>query len=203
MGGRKLKATTSAYNPVTGFLTLGVGKLPPDVIQWLLDHSNAVIDVSVDIHKAKRSLTANGYFWLLVNKIAIHQKLSDKEVHDKFLSENLYYHYKDGAVDWKVADYKSGAYGIVQDGESYYKDSYRRVVLFKEDGTPYVDTEGEPKTSKIFWHIKGTHEMNSGEMARLIDSVVYEARHLGIKTKEDKEIERMIQQWEKQTAKNI
>lgn len=78
MGGRKLKATTSAYSPVTGFLTLGVGKLPPDVIQWLLDHSNAVIDVSVDIHKAKRSLNANAYFWALVNEIAINQRISDK-----------------------------------------------------------------------------------------------------------------------------
>lgn len=202
MGGRTIKATTSAYNPVTGFLTLGVGKLPPDVIQWLLDHSNAVIDVSLQLHKGKRSLNANAYFWVLVNEIAIYQKISDKEVHDKFLSENIAYHYKDGAIDWKVADYESGAYGIVQDGENYYKDSLRRVVLFKEDGTPYRDADGQPKTSKIFWHIKGTHEMNTAEMSRIIDSVVYEARHLGIKTKEDKEIERMIQQWEKQTAKN-
>lgn len=202
MGGRTIKATTNAYSPVTGFLTLGVGKLPPDMIQWLLDHSNAVIDVSLQLHKGKRSLNANAYFWVLVNEIAINQKISDKEVHDKFLSENIAYHYKDGAIDWKVADYESSAYGIVQDGENYYKDSLRRVVLFKEDGTPYRNADGKPKTSKIFWHIKGTHEMNTAEMSRIIDSVVYEARHLGIKTKEDKEIERMIQQWEKQTAKN-
>lgn len=202
MGGRTIKATTNAYSPVTGFLTLGVGKLPPDMIQWLLDHSNAVIDVSLQLHKGKRSLNANAYFWVLVNEIAINQKISDKEVHDKFLSENIAYHYKDGAIDWKVADYKSSAYGIVQDGENYYKDSLRRVVLFKEDGTPYRNADGKPKTSKIFWHIKGTHEMNTAEMSRIIDSVVFEARHLGIKTKEDKEIERMIQQWEKQTAKN-
>lgn len=37
--------------------------------------------------------------------------------------------------------------------------------------------------------------MNTAEMARLIDSVVYDARALGIKTKEDFEIERMVEKW--------
>lgn len=202
MGGRTITATTSAYNPVTGFLTLGVGKLSTDTIEWLLGHQSDVIDISLQLHKAKRSLNANAYFWLLVNEIAKNQRISDKEVHDKYLSENIAYYYKDGAIDWKIADYKSGAYGIVQDGEGYYKDSLRRVVLTKEDGTPYIDAEGEPKISKIFWHIKGTHEMNTAEMSRIIESVVYDARHLGIKTKEDYEIERMLKRWEKQIAKN-
>ena len=200
MGGRKLKATTSAYNPVTGFLTFGVGKLPPDVIQWLLDHSNAVIDVSVDIHKAKRSLNANAYFWVLVNEIAINQKISDKEVHDKYLSENIAYHYKDGAIDWKVADWQGNIYGLVKSEGAYYLDSGQKVMLYKPDGTPYKCADGTPKTSKIFWHIKGSHEMNTAEMARLIDSVVYDARALGIKTKEDFEIERMVEKW---TGRNI
>lgn len=200
MGGRKLKATTSAYNPVTGFLTLGVGKLPPDVIQWLLNHSNAVIDVSVDIHKAKRSLNANAYFWVLVNEIAINQRISDKEVHDKYLSENIAYYYKDGAIDWKVADWQGNAYGLVKSEGAYYLDSGQKVMLYKPDGTPYKCADGTPKTSKIFWHIKGSHEMNTAEMARLIDSVVYDARALGIKTKEDFEIERMVEKW---TGNNI
>ena len=56
---------------------------------------------------------------------------------------------------------------------------------------------GTPKMSKLFWHVKGTHQMNSKEMSRIIDSLVFDCREHGLKTKSDLEFERIMQAWEK------
>ena len=62
------------------------------------------------------------------------------------------------------------------------------------DGSYYM-ANGKPKESKIFWHIKGSHQMDSKEMSRLIDCTVEEAKALGIETMTPAELERMIKAW--------
>lgn len=42
---------------------------------------------------------------------------------------------------------------------------------------------------------KGSSEYNTKEMSILLEGVVQEARNLGIKTKDDIELERMIDKW--------
>lgn len=166
-------------------ILLSLENYPAEEINDLLD-----CDIAIRLNKCrnKRSLDANAYFYVLVNKIAERAKLSDIEVHDKLLSQNLAYVIENGAVDWIVADWKSNAHRLVklavtEHGKQqfkYYYDSLQDVALNKPNGEPYRDSEGNPKTSRIFWHIKGSHEMDSKEMARLIDATVDEAKDLGI-----------------------
>ena len=42
---------------------------------------------------------------------------------------------------------------------------------------------------------KQTHTLDRGEMAKLIDGTVQEARSLGIDTRTDDEVERLISKW--------
>ena len=181
-------------------ILLSLDNYPAEEINDLLDCD---IAIRLNKYRNKRSLDANAYFYVLVNKIAERAKLSDIEVHDKLLSQNLAYVIENGAVDWIVADWKSNAHRLVklavtEHGKQqfkYYYDSLQDVALNKPNGEPYRDSEGNPKTSRIFWHIKGSHEMDTKEMARLIDATVSEAKDLCIETMTCEEVERMKQLW--------
>lgn len=153
------------------------------------------LTISIGEYKNIRSLRANRYFWELVNKIAVATGLSDSDVHDQFLVDNLSFVYKDGAVEWRVDDSEPNKYGLIYVDENYYLYRGEKVTLSKADGDFYRTKDGSPKTSNIYYHIKGSHQMNTKEMARLIDGVVSEAKDLGIETLPPDELERMKQAW--------
>ena len=172
-------------------LLIGLNNYPSEEMNDLLDCN---IDIRLKKHYRRRSLDANAYFYVLVNKIAQRSKLSDIEVHDKLLSENLVYVMENEAVDWMVADWKANKYRLVRVNDQYYYDSLQDVILQKPSGGVYM-AKGKPKKSRIFWHIKGSHQMDSKEMARLIDSTVYEAKSLGIETMTPEELLKLKEAW--------
>lgn len=154
-------------------------------------------DLNIDIkeYRKRRSLNANAYFYTLVNKIAEALNVSDTEVHDRLLADNLSFVYKDGAIDWTVQDWEAGKYRLYKYDRDYWFDSRLEVVLTKPDGGFYTVDGEKPKSSKIFWHIKGSHQMDTKEMSRLIDATVEEAKGLGIETMTPAELERMAGRW--------
>ncbi len=183
------------------------GKRPAMAMFFLgLKDDETVYDLYEHKEAKKRSLDSNSYFWVLVNKIAENQKLSDAEVHDKFLSENISYYYtEDGAFDWKTSPREPNQFGLmkekVADGYNYWLFAGYKVKLQKDDGTFCKDAKGNEITSNVYWHIKGSHQMNSSEMNRLINSVVYEAKNLGIETATAEQLEEMQRLWEQRYGK--
>ena len=153
-------------------------------------------DLRVEIkeYRKSRSLNANAYFYVLVNKIAEALNITDSEVHDKLLADNISFLYKDGAIDWTVQDWKPNKYRLYKHGDDYWFDSKMEVMLAKPEGGFYA-VDGKPKTSKIFWHIKGSHQMDTKEMSRLIEGAVQEAKELGIETMTPAELERLVKSW--------
>jgi hypothetical protein len=177
------------------------------ILMYLMQAQKEKPDAKWDLteHKDRkhRSLDSNSYFWLLVNKIAVKQHISDAEVHDRLLSENIaYYKNEEGGIDWKVSPIEPNAFGLIveqiKDDYAYYLDSKMKVALKKEDGGDLVlDRDGCEVIGRVYWHIKGTHQMNSKEMYRIIDSTVFEAKQLGIETATPEEIARMNALWGK------
>ena len=119
----------------------------------------AVLDIEIKKHRKKRSLSANAYFHVLVNKIAAVQGIADREV-----KESL------------VLDYGT----LAKDGEG-------QTIGFKLPASvdvsliyPYTkcfdEREENGKLFKCYLVYKQTHLMDSKEMARLIDGAVYEAK---------------------------
>lgn len=192
-----MRCRISAYEPLTGVLSFAVGKLSPNELERLTGLYNADIELSYGKWYQPRGNQANAYFWVLVRELAEFMGISDSEVHDKYLADNISYVIVDGARDWQVADWPTSAYNLAKVGDEYYLDSLDRVALHKPDGTPYMKPDGTPKMSKLFWHVKGTHQMNSKEMSRIIDSLVFDCREHGLKTKSDLEFERIMKAWEK------
>ena len=171
------------------------------VMEEKLKKPDVVWDINEHEERRLRSLSANSYFYLLCNKIAIKQRISDVEVHDKFLSENRYYYENEGGgIDWKVSPVTPNAYGLIKEKVGkyyeYYVDSGMIVKLEKtQTGDKVKYKDGELVEGRVYWHIKGTHEMTSKELGRVIDSVIFEANQLGIETITPAEKERLLAMW--------
>ena len=165
---------------------------PPHEYDSLKDKD---LRIEIKEYRKSRSLNANAYFYVLVNKIAEAMNLSDTEVHDRLLADNLCYVYKNGTIDWAVQDWEPDNNRLVRIDRDYWIDSHMEVTLAKPDGSFYM-TAGKPRTSKIFWHIKGSHQMDTKEMSRLIESTVQEAKSLGIETMTPAELERLVKAWQ-------
>lgn len=136
------------------------------------------LDIEIKQHREKRSNNANAYFHVLVNKIAGELNESDEDVKTRM-----------------VVDYGTLA-----------RDEDGLTIGFKLPATvnvskiyPYtrlfdVRTENG-KRFNCYLVLKPTHEMDTKEMARLIDGTIREAQELGIETDTPETLARYKEEW--------
>ena len=135
------------------------------IIQYLFQQDRDKL-FEVRYYAKKRSLTANSYFWVLVNEIANVTKQSKDEIHLQMLKE-----YGQNEV-----------FSIRSDIDvSRYLKYYEEIGKGKVNGKEFTHY-------RVF---KGSSEMDSREMAILISGVVQEAEQLGIPTLTPNEIARL------------
>lgn len=133
---------------------------------------DTVYDVKIDKHREKRSLNANAYLWKLVTEIGNVLNKSKEEVYLQML------------IDYGQSEMVSILSEI--DVKGYFK-------YYKLAGTSILNGK-EFNHYKIY---KGSSEYDTKEMSILLNGVVQEAKNLGIKTKDDIELERIIEEWDK------
>lgn len=134
-----------------------IGK-PLDIVNyiWQLDKDKDY-EIEIKEYKQKRSLNANSYCWVLINKIANVMRKSKEEVYLQML------------VDYGQSELVSILSSI--DVKGYFK-------YYKEAGKSVLN-------NKEFTHYrvyKGSSEYDTKEMSILIDGIVQEAKQLGIET---------------------
>ena len=140
--------------------------------------SGVEVDVEIKKHRERRSLSANAYFHVLVNKIAEVLKESDEVIKTRLVID----------------------YGVIA------KDTDGQTIGFKLPASVDVDRiykyvrlfDQRTENGKLFnCYIvyKQTHEMDTSEMSRLIDGAIAEARGLGIETSTPAELERLKAEW--------
>ena len=133
---------------------------------------DTIYDVKINKHREKRSLNANAYLWKLVTEIGNILNKSKEEVYLQML------------IDYGQSEMISILSEINVKG--YFK-------YYKLAGTSILNGK-EFNHYKIY---KGSSEYNTKEMSILLEGAVQEAKNLGIKTKEDYEIEKLIEEWDK------
>ena len=131
---------------------------------------DTVYDVKIDKHREKRSLNANAYLWKLVTEIGNVLNKSKEEVYLQML------------IDYGQSEIVSILSEI--DVKGYFK-------YYKLAGTSLLNGK-EFNHYKIY---KGSSEYDTKEMSILLNGVVQEAKNLGIKTKDDIELERLVEEW--------
>ncbi len=136
------------------------------------------LTITAKIFRRKRSLNANAYAWVLM------QKLADKYKMDKwsvYLSSLINY---------------SGqyAYIIVRPcAVETFKREWRTVVDLGH--IKVYDENGNAQDGVQLQCYYGSSTFNTAEMSRFIDGLVNECKSNGIETLSPNELERMKQQW--------
>lgn len=127
------------------------------IIQWLFDQQDADKLYEIKEKKSKRSLTANAYYWSLLNQLASVMRIDNKECH--FLMLIRYGQYEVVSLRSDVSIH------------GYFK--YYEVI-----GKGFVN-------GKEFTHYKiykGSSQMDSKEFSVLLDGLISECEEVGIPT---------------------
>ena len=137
------------------------------------------VPVKVEIKKASkhRSLSANNYAWVLIDKLAEKTGIPASEVYRQAIREI-----------GGVSDY----YGMKEQAYETFCEIWTKDHLGRQ-------VEIIPGSAKPGWinvrAWKGSSDFDSAQMARLIDSLIQDAENLGIPTVPDEEVERMVSRW--------
>lgn len=140
-----------------------------------------LLRIEVKKYKAKRSLTANAYMWVLLNEIA--QKTGEPRTEV----------YRQAIMD-------AGVMKPLVVKEKIVDEVLPMLTDVKPTGTGDFALEGHTKNgwTEVYLYI-GSSKYNTEEMSRLIDYIVTEAKALGIDTMTPEELERMKTEWGSQS----
>ena len=131
------------------------------------------LDVEVKKHREKRSLDANAYMWVLLDKLSIKLGSTKEEVYMHFIRTV-------GASD--ILECREEAYPML-------KASFKDTEIIDEWFT------GETHILQVRCYY-GTHLYDTEQFSRFLDEVILECRDQGIDTAMPEEKERMMQLWE-------
>ena len=142
-----------------------------DILCFLLQSRDEKTKYELSEHKDKRSLNANAYFHVLVNKLADVLNKSNQEMK---IELNLKYGTLARAEDGKIMGCMIPKYVDI-------KTFYEYAECYKEDSE-----------YEYYMFYKRTSELNSKEFARLLEGTVQECKQQDIETLDEIEIKRLI-----------
>ena len=134
--------------------------------------NKTLCNIEIKKHREKRSLNANAYAWVLIEKIAEKMKMSKDEIYKRMLQD-----YGTIATD---DDGRKVIFSLKADIDvsKYFK--YFKFLGDSKDGK-----------YKHYYVIKGSSEYDTEEMKRFIDGIVQDCQMLGIETMTPEELAKL------------
>lgn len=134
-----------------------------------LKEKNSECRIEIKKYREKRSLNANAYCWVLIEKIAEKMGLSKEDVYRRMLCD-----YGTIATD---SEGKKVIFSVKKEVEvgKYFK--YYKFLGDSKDGQ-----------YKHYYVVKGSSEYDKDEMKKFIDGIVQDCEMLGIETMTPEEI---------------
>ena len=124
--------------------------------------------------RRKRSLSANAYAWVLIDKLAQKLGLSKTEVYREHVR----------------------LYGTFQIVKMKTEAANRFREIWESNGIGYIaELLNEALGEAEILACPGTSTYNTAEMARFIDSLVTECREQGIETMEPERLKSLVEAW--------
>ena len=145
--------------------------------------------VTIRKWRPRRSLDANAYYWVLLEKIAAVVSDAKPVIHNVMLRRY--------GVLKRVAGETLMTF-ILDTPEAERKVLLDEMRHLKPTGLTKIADDG--RVFRAYLELKGSHEMDTKEMSTLIDGVVMDAKDLDIETLPPIEIERMKKAYEEHTA---
>lgn len=153
-------------------------------VQAIPEMRGKELKITVAKNRKRRSLTANGYYWTLINKISEMLQDSSSHVHNIMLRRYGQVQVIDDQALFMAAKDTDEVRSFIDQSEEWHLKPTSEVRQGK-DGFPY----------RTYLVLKGSSQYDTKEMSRLIDGVVSEAKELGIETLPPHELERMKLNW--------
>lgn len=170
-------------------LTLSINEKTSAMAMFDELHQCEKLSVDIDKYRAKRSLNANSYMWVLCEKLAI--KLSGEE--ERYTKEDIY---RDAIRE----------VGIFKDWENLSPSEAKTLcTAWGMIGTGWVSEQVDYMPDGIHVVIRtyyGSSQYNKKQMSRLIDNIVQDCQAEGIETKTPDEIANLLNLWEQERKKN-
>lgn len=141
-----------------------------------------LISLKIAKYRAKRSLDANAYYWVLVTKLAKVLKTSNNELHNRMLCEY--------GQPWIVSDSLHRA--MLPDTDEV-AEKVARSAEYHLRPTTQVTRLADGKDYRTYITMRGSSTYNTEEMARLIEGLISDCKSAGmtdgeIMTPEEKRI---------------
>lgn len=133
-------------------------------------------DYDIVPHKEKRSLNANAYSWALVDKIAAVLRISPIEVYRNAI-ENT-----GGLTASTISIKAEAAAAFIKSWEAGHIGRQCREI-YNSDGWVTLMC------------IYGSSDFDRGQMSRFIDTLIQDAKALGIETMEQGRLESLLNSW--------
>ena len=153
-----------------------------EIIAFLFDADKKQIwDIEPHKEKTKRSLNANAYFHVLIQKLAQAQNPPISLAKCK---------------NMMIADYGQPEY--IDDQQAIIKSNVPQEKMQEIEylHTSLVKVAEEQGTTVYFYRIyRGSHTYNTEEMQKLIAGVVQECENVGIQTATPNELKHMMELW--------
>lgn len=149
---------------------------------FLEELKGRIASAELKVWHKQRSLDANAYAWVLIDKIA------------------------EAIREDKVSIYRAGIREIGGNSQLVCvldADVNKLRRVWESNGIGWI-TETMP--SKLpgctnVWLYYGSSEYDTAQMSLLIDQLIFEAKQLGIETLPPAELERMMEQWQRASCK--
>lgn len=135
--------------------------------------------------REKRSLNSNSYYWQLLSQLADKLRVSKPFLHNTLLRRYGQIQLLDGKPMYLSVKDTEAVRKAIDEAEDYHLKPTTEVRAGK-DGDNW----------RTYLMLKGSHELDTREMAILIDGIVDEAKEQGIQTLTPNELERLKATWQ-------
>lgn len=134
------------------------------------------VSVEIEVKRNKRSLDANGYLWVLCDKIADKIQSTKTEIYQSAIRE----------------------VGVFTDKIWMCREAVKTFTkVWNDEGIGYMVDELSERDGMVNLRCYyGSSSYNTKQMSRILDHIVREAKELGITTETPEQIRKMVSLWE-------
>ena len=141
-------------------------------------HKDRLYDIEVKEHRKKRSLDANAYAWVLINKLADAMRIPPTEIYRQSI-QNVGGNYEILPVKEEAAEH------------------FKQVWEAQGLGWPCVDMgKSKVRGYRNLRAYYGSSTYTTTQMAQLIESLLQDCKALDIEVKSDEEIASLMGAWQ-------
>ena len=165
-------------------------EMEQDIGSQIDEMKGQLLTVTAKKCRKKRSLDANAYYWQLVTKLADKLNISKPHLHNILLRRYGRPEIVDGQMIFLALPDSDAGARKADEAETYHIRP-----------TSEVNTGKDGQLYRTYVMLRGSSTYDTVEMSVLIDGLVSECKEQGIETIPPKELERMMEMYEKNRRK--